>query len=380
MKGDHSMLRSRGISVPLTAILLTVAIIAITSAVVTGAMAYVSAAGGELREASSSPVLLLHEAIETVCLSNAGTSTTIILKNDRGPITSAPTNDTTTVSFPVQLLVATLEGGLPDPAGIVSSVEVSSALSLNGVDAYVRIPAPDDNPLNFHGGDFGWGGWFNITRPSPYGCSILGAYPHDGCPGNLVMGIHDDKMGIFLSHRNTTGASYTYSFDYTPYFGKETFVFWTKSSEEVRLYINGELKATWAPHIEFDVNYHEDAIWIGVGIWHPGVMPMAADDVLVYNRALNGTEVSYLYQYRVPMNSSGLVGWWRFDEGVPGTAIDSSGMGNNCTDYNSARALFGPSEVTYNMKMNQFTIPAGTCRVTVSKNTDGSLELEVVAG
>jgi hypothetical protein len=30
--------------------------------------------------------------------------------------------------------------------------------------------------------------------------------------------------------------------------------------------------------------------------------------------------------------------------------------------------------------MNQFTIPAGTCRVTVSKNTDGSLELEAAAG
>jgi hypothetical protein len=112
------------------------------------------------------------------------------------------------------------------------------------------------------------------------------------------------------------------------------------------------------------------------GNWFCGFV----DDVLIFSRALNGTEVSYLYQYRVPMNSSGLVGWWKFDEGVPGTAIDSSGRGNNCTDYNSARALFGPSKVTYNMKMNQFTIPAGTCRVTVSKNMDGSLKLEAVAG
>jgi type II secretory pathway pseudopilin PulG len=126
MKGDHSMLRSRGISVPINAILLTVAIIAITSAVAVGSMAYVSAAGGRLREASSSPVLLLHEAIETVYLSNPGTSTTVLVKSERGPITSAPAGNGTAVSFPFYLPVTALGYTLPDPAGIVSSISSTS--------------------------------------------------------------------------------------------------------------------------------------------------------------------------------------------------------------------------------------------------------------
>jgi len=378
MKGDHSMLRSRGISVPVNAILLTVAIIAITSAVATGAMAYVSAAGGELREASSSPVLLLHESIETVCLSNAGTSTTIILKNDRGPITSSPTNNTTTVRFPCSLPAAAPGYALPDPAEIVSSVKVGGALSLNGVNSYVEV----GNVLNFGANDSFTVALRELTFDSAKGQrgvikGGLDSNPGDGMGyeagwiyGSRIRAqLQDTTQQLVLTDTAVASSNVWYS----------SALVVDRKNSVAKLYVDNIEKASVNISTLGDLS---SIAPLRIGAYHSSYFQFYGliDDVFIFSRALNGTEVSYLYQYRVPMNSSGLVGWWRFDEGVPGTATDSSGMGNNGTDYRSARALFGPSEITYNVKMNQFTIPAGVCRVTVSKSTDGSLELEAIAG
>lgn len=364
--------RRRGISVPLTAIILTAALIAITSAVATGSMIYISAAGRGFKEVAFSPALVLHETIESIYMSNPGTSATVALKNGLGPITSSPANSSTTVTFPCPLPAAAPGYALPDPAGIVSSVKVGGALSLNGANGYTN-------------------------RPSVAGLNRNALTFAFWSKQNDVRSFFMHPMGLFGGHRATIYVSpntYRYCYKFSSINGINYegviatldgnwhFIAVTFDGTQIKCYIDGALKITVsAPG---SITGGDESLFIGTtgtgsspsGNWFCGFI----DDVLIFSRALNGTEVSYLYLYRSPMNSSGLVGWWRFDEGVPGTAIDSSGIGNNCTDYNSARALFGPSEVTYNMKMNQFTIPAGTCRVTVSKNMDGSLELEAVAG
>ena len=98
--------RRRGISIPLTAIILTAALIAITSAVATGSMIYISAAGRGFKDVTISPALVLHETIESIYMSNPGTSATVTLKNELGPITSSPANSSTTVTFPCPLPAA----------------------------------------------------------------------------------------------------------------------------------------------------------------------------------------------------------------------------------------------------------------------------------
>ncbi len=58
------------------------------------------------------------------------------------------------------------------------------------------------------------------------------------------------------------------------------------------------------------------------------------DDVRIYNRALNDSEISQIYNSGAGSASnsiSDLVGWWKFDGGSGGTAVDSSGFGNHAT-------------------------------------------------
>jgi hypothetical protein len=59
------------------------------------------------------------------------------------------------------------------------------------------------------------------------------------------------------------------------------------------------------------------------------------DDVRLYSRAITSSEVSRLYQQgsakRASVNTTGLVGWWRFNEGSGTLARDDSGKANNGT-------------------------------------------------
>ena len=55
----------------------------------------------------------------------------------------------------------------------------------------------------------------------------------------------------------------------------------------------------------------------------------AIDEVRLYNRALTAADVSTIYGYTGVQGSSGLVGYWNFDEGSGAVAHDSSGNGYN---------------------------------------------------
>jgi len=58
------------------------------------------------------------------------------------------------------------------------------------------------------------------------------------------------------------------------------------------------------------------------------------DDIRIYNRALSASEVAVLYNGgagRTDNPSSGIVGWWKMNDGSGQTVTDSSGSGNNGT-------------------------------------------------
>ncbi|MFN7170574.1 MAG: LamG domain-containing protein, partial [Candidatus Omnitrophota bacterium] len=77
------------------------------------------------------------------------------------------------------------------------------------------------------------------------------------------------------------------------------------------------------------------------GVYYQGII----DEVRIYNRALTQEEIQYSYNYKMPLNRTGLVGWWKFASGY--TSIDSSGKGNNGTVYGatSTTGVYKPSPV-----------------------------------
>ena len=87
----------------------------------------------------------------------------------------------------------------------------------------------------------------------------------------------------------------------------------------LEIWENGFLIAsTTIPSGPMDVN---DAGSFNLNL-NAGSISAVRDEVRVYNRALSGAEIQ-----------TGLVGWWRFDEGAGGVAADSSGNGNSGTIY-----------------------------------------------
>lgn len=68
----------------------------------------------------------------------------------------------------------------------------------------------------------------------------------------------------------------------------------------------------------------------------------AIDNVIIWNYALSSTDVTNTYLNSPP--TSGMVGWWKFDEGSGSTALDSSGNGYSGTEVNSP--VYTPSNIT----------------------------------
>lgn len=74
------------------------------------------------------------------------------------------------------------------------------------------------------------------------------------------------------------------------------------------------------------------SIWFGIDD-DESTSPLSGllDDIKIYDRAINSTEISSSYTNKSPLNQTGLVGWWKFDELSGSSASDSSGNGNTGT-------------------------------------------------
>jgi hypothetical protein len=98
------------------------------------------------------------------------------------------------------------------------------------------------------------------------------------------------------------------------------------------------------------------------------------DDIRTYNRALSAADVLALYNTTGGESgdtSTGLVGWWKLDDGSGTSASDSSGSGNTGTLQNSPTWTFGKNNgaLTLNGSNQEVDIPSllgSPATVTVS--------------
>ena len=105
------------------------------------------------------------------------------------------------------------------------------------------------------------------------------------------------------------------------------------TTSNTKIYVDGELKAEESFSISdygsngYPFNIAGGGIWDPSGNWYHGLM----DEVSVWNQALGQQEIESLMNSSPYGNETGLVGYWKMNEGTGSSAIDHSGNGNDGT-------------------------------------------------
>lgn len=251
----------------------------------------------------------------------------------------------------------TMTGGLNATDDSVTG-KVGNGLSFDGTDDYISL------------GDSGWLKPASITLGSWVKCSpSTGTYKFIISRAKSAWVSYALRIGA--DHKIRMIAGYTDSSPYAEEAISQSGVCdntWhhalgTYDQNNIKVYIDGQLETT-VPFTNALLYSSTGPVTIGQhNSEASSFLEAEADDVRLYNRALSEAEVSQLYCLAAPgkityntiqnvmqfcseqglhamgkpasppteeqNNLSGLVGWWKFNEGSGGTAADSSGSGNN---------------------------------------------------
>ncbi|HSI20581.1 MAG TPA: LamG domain-containing protein [Verrucomicrobiae bacterium] len=134
----------------------------------------------------------------------------------------------------------------------------------------------------------------------------------------------------------------------------------TKVSSTLTLYIDGVAEASTTDTTTTDTSDVTDLCWAASctsGRWFQGGL----DDARVYNKGLSASEAAALYSGGSGSTgavTSGLVGWWRFDEGSGQVLQDSSGNGlHGLVGDTSASTTTDPSWSTDGVVSTAYEVP-----------------------
>jgi len=237
---------------------------------------------------------------------------------------------------------------------VISEVDVNegnidrTALSFSGQLADSHIDAGDDASLRLGTGDFAIAFWINpsdfdgITTPDGGQVRVLAknGYPETWLVIDLQENGDDSNAQIQLEAIDGSGLPNSKGVvGSTVSDGRISLNEWShvvvvydRANKKARYYIDGVRDS----EKNIPAGFNGDLDMVGFnfiigGQWNPfeGML----DDLRVYKRALDDTDVASLYGNGAgdPLGSvgNGLVGWWKFDEGSGDVAVDSSGSGND---------------------------------------------------
>jgi len=154
-------------------------------------------------------------------------------------------------------------------------------------------------------------------------CNIIDSWEQASVVSDFIQEQHNWKIGLTKSgsirfdiYSNQTNSCSVYGGGLIV--NKWYHITGTYDGTYIRIFLDGVLIAEkeWS----FTLDYNSRKINIGfepVNIRHfNGII----DEVRLYNRAISEVEIAYSYSNKIPLNNSGLVAWWRMDEGA-GTHI-----------------------------------------------------------
>jgi len=222
-----------------------------------------------------------------------------------------------------------------------------TALYFDGVSAYAVIP------ICF----YGWNGFTILERIYAYWPKANTAWSKFSMIGDFWT----DKPSIF--HGTDNAQNYTLlnmvfvtrkpngtyrSIDYSWFNYKNQIVDLARtfnlSTRVYNTYINGRLLGAttvpsdektileWNPDTATYPAYYKRFV-LGANVVYAEQMKCRYHELQIYNRALPQDKIIYNIQHPDDPVPDGLVGWWKFDEGIGNVIHDYSGNGNHGTIY-----------------------------------------------
>ena len=224
-------------------------------------------------------------------------------------------------------------------------------LSFDGTDDYVEV-SPSAS-LNFSSGDFSVQVWIKTLT----GTGIVNKWGTVKDIGWFLAVVPSTgKMMVYLSDGVDWVQTTT---DETVNDGEWHLLTFTRSNL-LKFYINEDM-VKQVDVEDIDSIDSNEPLLIGVldsddhSDWYTGTK----DELLVYSREINSTEISYSFTYKEPQNQTGLAMWLRMNEGSGGTTYDETTNNNDGTlmpDYPSNAPTW--IDETPNIPNTITTIPA----------------------
>jgi hypothetical protein len=212
-----------------------------------------------------------------------------------------------------------------------------TALRFDGVDDQVTVAhnaALNAFPLTI-------AGWIKTAQNSPGYVTVLNKYP-SGAGNGYSLHIHNGRIAAFYFRGD--GSSYVYAGD--PGLdggfvadGQWHHVAFVVDATGGRMFLDGAQTGSLGWNGTPGPCTTPAALSFGR---YPGQalsLDGRIDELTLWNRALDATEINAVMNFKQTGTEPGLIGYWPFDEGAGATATDATGHGYNGT------LQFGPSWV-----------------------------------
>ncbi|MEO8138479.1 MAG: alpha/beta fold hydrolase [Gemmatimonadota bacterium] len=226
---------------------------------------------------------------------------------------------------------------IPTTWAIRQSGSQTSALHLDGSSGYVTVPVSGSSVFDVQrttveawfklASNVGFSQARIINRQSSqgggesWGVEVFGA----GYGGNTVAGnVLNFHSGNCTNNLSVTGATALQP-------GTWYHVAAENDGTTLRIYLNGQFEASVA---SLGTMCAQPGTPVTIGKTGPNsqfYFPGDIDDVRIWDGARSQTEIQQNMRTRLTGFESGLVGYWRFDEGVGATAFDATVQGNSGT-------------------------------------------------
>ena len=234
--------------------------------------------------------------------------------------------------YPAMAASGTITSNLPTSLG--------SAVKFDGVDDHINVPHSNSlNPLT----ELTMEAWVKLTDTNR-NQKIVGKTP---AGSGYLLGVANGQ--IYPEIWDTNGTNYTFTAGSVPSNQWTHLAVTWRSGGQMIGYINGMPVMTITASVN-PIAPNTNILRIGGAPWRNDFRTIGTiDDVRLYGRALSAAEIRAGMYQPLQGNETGLVAYWRFDEGSGTTIRDQTANHNNGTLVNGPTWAPGhvPSPVAY---------------------------------